>query len=60
MSSHTENTASRYMNYAPVDLDPHGDLPKGFFNFLSPLHKQFTPWQQKLVASGAAVLLPVS
>ena len=53
MSSHTENTASRYMNYAPVDLDPHGDLPKGFFNFLSPLHKQFTPWQQRLVAKRA-------
>src|ERR1700675_1847368 len=56
MSSHTENTASRYMNYAPVDLDPHRDLPKGFFNFLSPLHKQFTPWQQKLVAKRAEAL----
>jgi malate synthase len=56
MALHTENAASQYMNYAPADLDPHKDLPNGFFNFLEPLHKQFTPWQQKLVAKRAEVL----
>jgi len=35
------------MNYAPADLNPETDLPKGFLEFLLPLHKQFTPWQQK-------------
>ena len=44
------------MNYAPADLNPHKDLPKGFLDFLLPLHKQFTPWQQKLVAKRAEVL----
>jgi malate synthase len=56
MALHTESTAAQYMNYAPADLDPHRDLPKGFFEFLLPLHKQFTPWQQKLVAKRAEAL----
>jgi malate synthase len=51
-----ENATSQHMNYAPADLDPHQDLPRGFFEFLLPLHKQFTPWQQKLVARRAEVL----
>jgi malate synthase len=56
MASHTENTTSQYMNYAPAELNPHRDLPQGFFDFLLPLHKQFTPWQQKLVAKRAEAL----
>jgi malate synthase len=44
------------MNYAPADLNPHKDLPEGFFDFLLPLHKKFTPWQQKLAAKRADVL----
>ena len=56
MPIHTEETTSQHMNYAPADLNPHKDLPKGFFDFLLPLHKQFTPWQQKLVAKRAEVL----
>src|SRR5580704_2462509 len=56
MASHTENTTSQYMNYAPAELNPHRDLPEGFFDFLLPLHKQFTPWQQKLVAKRAEAL----
>jgi len=44
------------MNAAPADLNPEKDLPKGFLEFLLPLHKQFTPWQQKLVAKRAQVL----
>ncbi|MGC2556881.1 MAG: hypothetical protein WA416_18730 [Candidatus Sulfotelmatobacter sp.] len=56
MASHTENTTSQYMNYAPARLNPLKDLPKGFFDFLLPLHRQFTPWQQKLVAKRAEAL----
>ena len=44
------------MNYAPADLNPETDLPKGFLEFLLPLHKQFTPRQQKLIAKRAEVL----
>jgi malate synthase len=44
------------MNYAPSDLNPEKDLPKGFFDFLLPLHKQFTPWQQKLAKKRGEVL----
>jgi malate synthase len=56
MALHTKNLTSQYMNYAPADLNPHQDLPQGFFDFLVPLHKQFTPWQQKVVARRAEVL----
>src|SRR5712671_266574 len=56
MPSPTENATSQYMNYAPADLNPQKDLPNGFFDFLLPLHKQFTPRQQKLVAKRAEVL----
>jgi malate synthase len=56
MALHIEDATSQYMNYAPADFDPQRDLPRGFFEFLLPLHKQFTPWQQKLVARRAEVL----
>src|ERR1022692_4071961 len=44
------------MNAAPADLNPEKDLPRGFLEFLLPLHKQFTPWQQKLIAKRRIVL----
>jgi malate synthase len=56
MAIHTEKTASEHMNFAPANLNPQKDLPEGFFDFLLPLHKQFTPRQQKLVAKRAEVL----
>jgi malate synthase len=56
MASPNENATSQYVNYAPADLNPQVDLPQGFFDFLLPLHKQFTPRQQKLVAKRADVL----
>jgi malate synthase len=59
MTSHTENStsqSSQSMNYAPAEMDPRKDLPQGFFDFLLPLHQQFTPWQQKLVAKRAEAL----
>jgi malate synthase len=56
MALSTENSTAQYMNYAPADLDPRKDLPKGFFDYLVPLHKEFTPRQQKLIAKRAEVL----
>jgi hypothetical protein len=53
MATHTENATSQHMNYAPADLDPQKDLPKGFMDFLLPLHKQFTPRQQEIIAKRA-------
>jgi malate synthase len=56
MASHLEHSTSQFMNYAPPGLNPRTDLPEGFVDFLVPLHRQFTPWQQKLVAKRAEVL----
>jgi malate synthase len=56
MALPSENLASQYMNHAPADMNPQKDLPKGFLDFLLPLHKQFTPRQQKLIAKRADVL----
>jgi len=53
MATHAENVTSQYMNYAPANLDPQKDLPKGFMDFLLPLHKQFTPRQQEIIAKRA-------
>src|SRR5436190_10197848 len=39
------------VNQAPPDLDPARDLPRGFYDFLTPLHRAFTPRQQELAAS---------
>src|SRR5579863_5769480 len=56
MALHIEGATSQYMNYAPANLNPREDLPKGFFDFLLPLHQQFTPRQQKLAAKRKEVL----
>ena len=56
MASRKEHTGSQQMNYAPPELNPQKDLPNGFFDYLLPLHKQFTPWQEKLIARRAEVL----
>src|ERR1700733_7376263 len=56
MASRIERTGCQPMNYAPADLNPQKDLPKGFLDYLLPLQKQFTPWQQKLVARRKEVL----
>ncbi len=44
------------MNCAPSNMNPRTDLPTGFYDFLLPLHKKFTPWQQRLVAQRADAL----
>lgn len=45
----------RYLkpNSAPARFDPATDLPPGFVEFLLPLHRRFTPWQQELSARRA-------
>ena len=44
------------VNQAPPDLDPSRDLPRGFSEFLIPLHRAFTPRQQALAAKRRQVL----
>src|SRR5256884_1757786 len=41
---------------APPDLDPARDLPRGFSEFLLPLHRAFSPRQQELAARRRNVL----
>jgi malate synthase len=44
------------MNSAPADFDAARDLPKGFVDFLEPLHRQFAPRQRALIEKRAAAL----
>src|SRR6202171_3412166 len=44
------------INQAPPDLDPSRDLPRGFYDFLLPLHQAFTPRQQELASRRRQVL----
>jgi len=44
------------VNQAPPDLDPSRDLPRGFYDFLLPLHKAFTARQQQFAAKRREVL----
>ena len=43
-------------NSASPHFDPVTDLPRGFFDFLLPLHRAFTPRQQELIKERAKVL----
>jgi malate synthase len=44
------------VSHAPPDLDPSRDLPRGFYDFLLPLHQTFTPRQRELAAQRRRVL----
>src|SRR5437016_5446403 len=44
------------VNQAPPELDPAPDLPRGFYEFLIPLHRAFSPRQQELAARRRSVL----
>jgi malate synthase len=44
------------MNSAPAGFDPARDLPKGFFEFLLPLHRELTLRQQQLLEKQRAAL----
>ena len=56
MSLITEPRLDPRMNTAPADFDPARDFPKGFWEFLLPLHEKYTPRQQQLIAKRAKVL----
>ena len=43
-------SAGFHRNSAPASFDPRRDLTEGLFEFLQPLHREFTPRQQQLVA----------
>jgi malate synthase len=44
------------LSQAPAELDPQRDLPRGFYDFLLPLHQAFSPRQRELTAKRAQVL----
>jgi malate synthase len=46
----SESTRGFRLNCPPSGSDPAAELPKGFLEFLQPLHERFTPWQKQLVA----------
>lgn len=50
------HTTLRRFNTAPSDFDPERDLPKGFMDFLLPLHRELTPRQQEFIRRRAEVL----
>jgi hypothetical protein len=49
-----ESTRGFRLNCPPSGSDPAAELPKGFLEFLRPLHQRFTPWQQQLAAKRKA------
>lgn len=51
-----EALMDRRMNTAPEDFNAQTGLPDGFLEFLLPLHRVFTPWQQSLIARRAQAL----
>jgi malate synthase len=55
-SSERRAAVDSRMNSAPAGFDPATGLPKGLLEFLAPLHREFTPRQQSLVAQRAEVL----
>ena len=52
----TEREFNSRINHAPPDFNAHKDLPKRFYEFLEPLHREFTPRQQELAKKRAEVL----
>src|SRR5579871_4964204 len=49
-------TVDPRINFAPASFDPARDLPPGFMDFLTPLHRELTPRQQALTRRRAEVL----
>lgn len=52
----TEREFDPRINHAPPDFDAQRDLPRGFYEFLEPLHRKFTPRQQELAKKRAEIL----
>jgi len=38
------------LNQPPGGFSPQRDLPVGFLEFLTPLHRRFSPWQESLIS----------
>jgi malate synthase len=55
MSSTRSQYGTRF-NTAPAEFDAARDLPKGFLEFLLPLHRELTPRQQSLARQRTTVL----
>jgi len=51
-----ESTRGFHLNQPPRGFDAAKELPKGFMEFLLPLHQRFSPWQQELVGKRKAAL----
>ena len=49
-------TSVRRFNTAPSDFRPESDLPKGFIDFLLPLHHKLTPRQRAFIAKREEIL----
>lgn len=45
-----------HLNRPPSSFNATAELPKGFLDFLQPLHQHFTPWQQELIGKRKAAL----
>jgi malate synthase len=45
-----------HLNQPPAQFDPKRDLPKGFLEFLEPMHRRFSPRQQALLVERRRVL----
>lgn len=56
MTQTTEKQFDPRMNHAPNGFDAKKDLPKGFYEFLLPLHEKFTLRQQELAKKRSEVL----
>lgn len=56
MTQQAEKQFDTRMNHTPIGFNPENDLPKGFYEFLLPLHQEFTPRQQELAKKRAEVL----
>ncbi len=55
-TTETKKAFDTRINHAPPEFDAARDLPSGFYDFLEPLHREFSPRQQKLAKTRAEVL----
>lgn len=56
MQAKTERQIDSRINRAPVGFEAEKDLPQGFYEFLTELHKEFTPRQQELTRKRKKIL----
>ncbi len=56
MQAKMEKKFDSRINHAPSNFDAEKNLPKGFYEFLIELHKEFTPRQQDLARKRGEIL----